>query len=69
MDEVVIGTFLDYVAWLRRDGSVEELQVPQQIAMFGHLQVDYSNLHVVAALLTQCELNRADQTPLIQVVE
>ena len=66
MDEVVLGTFLDYVAWLRRDGSQEQLDVK---GVFGHLDVDYSNLHVVAALLTQCELNRAEQMPMIQVVE
>ena len=67
MDEVVVGTFLDYVAWLR--GVNVEYQVADDASRIGHLDMDYSNLHVVAALLTQCELNRAEQTPFIQVVE
>jgi len=61
MQEEIASTFLDYIAWLRRDGDAEQLQGHSMMALFGHLQIDYSNLHVVAALLTVADQIRRNQ--------
>jgi hypothetical protein len=61
MQEEIASTFLDYVAWLRRDGDVEQLQGHSMMALFGHLQIDYSNLHIVAALLTVADQIRGSE--------
>ena len=52
MQEEIASTFLDYIAWLRRGEDPKKLDPFNTPQMFGHLDIDYSNLHVVAALLT-----------------
>ena len=54
---VVKNTFLDIVEWLRQDGPDKPFGKDQWGGRFGHLKIDYSNLHVVAALLTQAQLS------------
>ena len=60
---LVRGTFLDFVKWLREGGKEYQVAYDNGVggqSRIGHLEVDYSNLHVVAAILTQATLDNYD---------
>ena len=62
--KLVKSTFLDFVAWLR--AGKKEYQVADDngsggSSRIGHLDVDYDNLHIVAAMLTQTSLEHYDR--------
>ena len=59
----VCGTFLEYVAWLRRGDDPRKLDPFNTPQMFGHLDIDYSNLHIVAALLTNAHMIHEGNNP------
>ena len=54
---IVRGVFLDFIEWLRSGHEETILTEDSPIPLFGHLQLDYTNLHVVAALLTQAQIS------------